>query len=248
MGKMSTEVTEIVVEVVKNFKESWENGLDPANEYKTRGHRQRVKGFEPSHLIAAVLDPRSKHLPSFDDQTKASIHSMVKAEMNILRESELSDSTDNSDFAQPSRCSSTMAAIFDDSDSFESELYTRDTIDKELSRYLGMKKLPYYYKSLDGKELMNNPLEWWRILVADFPILAVMAKKYLCIPATSAPVERLFSRAGLPSTEKRNRLSEDVSADLIFLNANWDKLEFGTMKLDVDGVDNDEDNEITLVE
>jgi hypothetical protein len=61
-------------------------------------------------------------------------------------------------------------------------------------------------------------------------------------------VERLFSRAGLTITEKRNRLSEDVSADLIFLNANWDKLEFGTMKLDVDGVDNDEDNDITLVE
>jgi hypothetical protein len=37
--------------------------------------------------------------------------------------------------------------------------------------------------------------------------------------------ERLFSRAGLTITEKRNRINEDVAADLIFLNSNWDKFE-----------------------
>jgi len=72
---------------------------------------------------------------------------------------------------------------------------------------------------------MNNPLDWWRLHESTFPTLAILAKKYLCIPATSAPVERLFSRAGLKIAEKRNRLNEDVAADLIFLNANWDRLE-----------------------
>ena len=43
----------------------------------------------------------------------------------------------------------------------------------------------------------NVPLSWWKSQGALlFPILAKLAKtKYLCIPATSAPSERVWSRA-----------------------------------------------------
>ena len=66
------------------------------------------------------------------------------------------------------------------------------------------------------------------------------------IPATSAPVERLFSHAGLTITEKRNRLAEDVAADLIFLNATWEQLRFGEISTDEknDVVEWDSDVEI----
>jgi hypothetical protein len=42
----------------------------------------------------------------------------------------------------------------------------------------------------------NNPLEWWKSNGKRFPILSEMAIRYLCIPATSAPAERVFSSAG----------------------------------------------------
>ena len=44
----------------------------------------------------------------------------------------------------------------------------------------------------------RNTLEWWwRVNAVRFPLHATLARRYLCIPATSAPSERLFSAAGL---------------------------------------------------
>jgi len=57
-------VNTIVKEVVSSFEASWGNGLAPVTEHETLGPRQRVKGFQPVHLIAAVLDPRSTNKTS----------------------------------------------------------------------------------------------------------------------------------------------------------------------------------------
>jgi len=43
----------------------------------------------------------------------------------------------------------------------------------------------------------------------DFPTLAILARRYLAIPASSAPSESIFSIAGDIITKKRNRLSDE---------------------------------------
>ena len=53
-----------------------------------------------------------------------------------------------------------------------------------------------------------------------FPTIAKVAKRYLCIPATSVPAERVFSTAGLIINEKRSSLLPENSDMLIFLNKN----------------------------
>nr|XP_055051518.1 E3 SUMO-protein ligase ZBED1 [Misgurnus anguillicaudatus] len=59
---------------------------------------------------------------------------------------------------------------------------------------------------IDGDD---KPLEWWKENGSRFPLLANMARKYLCITATSTPSERVFSAAGNIVTPHRNLLKPE---------------------------------------
>ncbi|KAK3919557.1 E3 SUMO-protein ligase ZBED1 [Frankliniella fusca] len=61
---------------------------------------------------------------------------------------------------------------------------------------------------------------WWKERVDSYPRLAPMARKYLCVPATSTCSERLFSTGGNVVTDTRTCLGGDLSETLIFLSSN----------------------------
>ena len=50
------------------------------------------------------------------------------------------------------------------------------------------------------------PLDWWRKNDSCFPIVAQLAKRYLCVPATLVPSECVFSIAGMVVSLKRSSL------------------------------------------
>ena len=71
-------------------------------------------------------------------------------------------------------------------------------------------------------EPVNNtePLCWWRENSKRFPTVASVARKYLLIPATSVPSERIFSASGNIVTSQRSCLKPSSVEMLTFLNSN----------------------------
>ena len=77
-----------------------------------------------------------------------------------------------------------------------------------------------YYFDLPTADPENDPLHWWRSERKHFPILAMLAQKYLCISGTSVPSERLFSKSGFIVNEFRSRLKPESVDKLVFLARN----------------------------
>jgi len=58
-------------------------------------------------------------------------------------------------------------------------------------------------------------------MVSDrFPVLSVLAKRYLSAPPTSVPSELVFSTAGDIFTDKRSRLLPDNAEKLLIMKEN----------------------------
>ena len=56
-------------------------------------------------------------------------------------------------------------------------------------------------------ELEDDPFYFWEN-TKDFPAIASVACDILCTPASTAPVERVFSTSGDLTSGKRNRLTD----------------------------------------
>ena len=85
-------------------------------------------------------------------------------------------------------------------------------IEDELKAYLELPQLKC--------KTEQEAIDWWVEKSKRFPNLSAMARQYLGCPATSATVERLFSRVGIAFSAKRKRSDPATVADLMFANAN----------------------------
>ena len=66
----------------------------------------------------------------------------------------------------------------------------------------------------------HHPLKWWKENSHKLPPLSKLAKKYLCIPATSVPSEQAFSLAGYIVNQRRACLLPENVNMLVFLAEN----------------------------
>ena len=60
-----------------------------------------------------------------------------------------------------------------------------------------------------------------------YPFLSILARKFLCIPATSVPLERIFSAAGHIVSKLRASLSPENVDALLFLRQNAELIKPG---------------------
>ena len=66
----------------------------------------------------------------------------------------------------------------------------------------------------------ENPLKFWELNEKRWPCLAKQAKNYLSLPASSAPVERIFSYAGKILRPERANLKDTNFEIIMFLKCN----------------------------
>lgn len=88
----------------------------------------------------------------------------------------------------------------------------------DLERYL--QNLAY-----DEEPASEDPLKFWHSRRTEYNYLAPIALDYLCVPSSTADVERLFSRGGIATQGVRNRLDGKSLEFELFLSQNRSKIE-----------------------
>ncbi|XP_047210687.1 E3 SUMO-protein ligase ZBED1-like [Girardinichthys multiradiatus] len=156
---------------------------------------------------AALLDPRYKapHVGSTDLDY---IRTQLEDEMVLFWKQTTSgppvtvrDSTDDEDAppfsqSQPSKKKKTLGSLLGTIKP-AAVATPEQRAQAEMTNYL-------QEEVVDGE---TNALEWWKRNESRLPLMAKIAQKYLCIPATSTPSERIFSKAGNFVTRYRSLLN-----------------------------------------
>uniref|UniRef100_A0A9J7X3Z0 HAT C-terminal dimerisation domain-containing protein n=1 Tax=Cyprinus carpio carpio TaxID=630221 RepID=A0A9J7X3Z0_CYPCA len=205
-----------------------EDMLKPSNEDTTLTSDIKQKmcsvlqgKYEPAALQkllakACCLDPRYRgdHI-NITETKSALIEEMVGVEDEETAASASVVGDDGQAVVPPAAKKKTLGDLLKSrTTSASAPIPKRARADNELTRYL-------HEECIDSNA---NPLSWWRDNQSRFPLLSKVARKYMCICATSTPSERVFSAAGNIVTPVRSSLKPHKVNMLVFLARNKDMI------------------------
>lgn len=200
-----------------------EGDTSKVGEFKSRvctslGERMKIDSDDLTStppMLAMMLDPRHKHLAFLIPTRRLAAHAKL---LQLLAEAE--------------RASSTSADADAAGDQVVGEVPVQEAVHRRSSYALLMGE-NYATRSTNDVEkevdsflkdppplLDSSPTAWWKVNEGRFPRLTNLARKYLAIPNTSVPAERVFSAADLIVNRPCTRLTPDHVDMLIFLNKN----------------------------
>ena len=97
---------------------------------------------------------------------------------------------------------------------------------EEKEKYCSLVKHEVHTFLIDTQTYKDiDPLIWWKTKRFNYPNVARVARKWLSVPATSTPSERVFSICGLVDTTKRSNLLGESIEKQVFLHNNMDEVE-----------------------
>ncbi|CAE6471302.1 unnamed protein product, partial [Rhizoctonia solani] len=190
------------------------SGLDAAltklRKYQDLAHRNQ------SCLIATVLNPRLrlKYLEKWPES-----HSTARTLVSHIFENyrvKLAGAPEKSVDPKPSSKYPKSSKL---THTWDNELYSDmpsfvEHFDRELQAYYSGS-----YPCPNGMSTLN----WWEIYHTNFPTVGHMARDFLCIPASSVSVERLFSTCKLTMSDVRSSMSFETARRRICCQ-NWMKV------------------------
>jgi len=165
--------------------------------------------------LAMLLDPRTKDFSIFGNKFKKDCEQTLLQECLQIANNMKCIEKENSNNTPNSKKRKLQILL---EDSTEQKTHQEDSFKVQIQLEL------YSYLRMPSISLEEDVLSWWKANQHLFPTLTQLAKKYLCISATSAPSERLFSVGGNIVTDKRCLLSSEHIRSLICLHDNLDLL------------------------
>ena len=186
---------------------------DHLSRLSTRHSSQIIKALQTSldrrlgnvldeylYVCGVILDPRFKLTWSKDIEKH---QKMLQAEVSKLKMEDDAESSDHDVEPHPKK----------------SKLFSFMAVSHSSHK----KKLNYeqeFKMYLSDAYHCESPLDFWRVKSIDYPTLASLAHKVFSVPATSAPVERVFSQAGKILSPLRYRMIPKNFETLLFLKMN----------------------------
>jgi len=180
---------------------------------------------DPLYFMATVLDPSFKFFWIRDLKLPANVENRLKQSVIQLILDEISKDT------------TTSSVQSHDSNSSSSSLSTTATLClSSTSKVVKRRKLFIYNDSNDDSNhilpldpateleaYLNDPVrskfaEYW--FHSQMSLLKKLVVRIFSVQASSAPIERVFSHAGLILSSRRTNMSEHLFKDLIFLRVN----------------------------
>jgi len=171
----------------------------------------RIKNYEAVKdllLLTSIIDPRFKNMYYLEEKEK------LEAE-KLLREAFLEYKTKNENALREEFKLETKKVKINEEAMMKvfggnRTLAQSKDIYREVSNYL----------TVDEINIVEDPLQWWKENAWNFKVLSIIAKDLLAVPATSAPSERIFSKAGAIVTTKRSSLASKTIDPLLFIAEN----------------------------
>ncbi|CAB5366387.1 unnamed protein product [Rhizophagus irregularis] len=163
--------------------------------------------FQELCMKGSFFDPRFKSLDFINSQEECDdIFSQLREEFMIFKQNEQIDISITSADKDTDDLMTEMSSFW------KKKNAKAAPIKDEFQHYFDLVELPVLEE--------YDPYLWWSTNKNQYPVLHKLAMKYLSIPATSMPSERLFSDAKNLITSLRTRLSSSVINQLMFLKRN----------------------------
>lgn len=214
LGDLAEDNREGLSEVVGKFKKAIFDSIN--SHFQDEAQRELME-------VCCFLDPRFKKLDFLNRESKVLVHQTIK---QFAKEFTKSDSTtsesrkrsreEDGEEEPPAKKSKQElyiklfgAKVVSSCESGTSSK-KGDKTQQEMERYL----------SDPGIAIDDSPLEWWKRNSERYPVLSQLARKYLGVPATSVPCERLFSSAGRIISKQRAALKPGTAEMMVYLKAN----------------------------
>ena len=233
----------LVERLIFDFEKRWfHDGTLKFHRSVIRGQYNRQIGIHPFVSIATALDPRFKNLYIYDNETEREnvwkeIHLlMVEVAKKLSRPYEESSTEIVRNVNKIHTIDSDIEDLIDEiernhnsyhqlanrsENTTTNDNHFHDVCSIELESYKKMVSLPICKSDNLGNKCFTCPLkDFWLAKKDQFPIIYNVAMKYLCIPATSAPSERVFSVTSKIISKFCNRISDENVGTILFVHGN----------------------------